>query len=60
MLSYRLLEQAIEAPPVKGSDLLVRTMPKRTKPTSLGIHKSHPDALERDIEPLPWRRTDPV
>ncbi len=60
MLFYRLLEQAIQASPVRGEDLLVRTIPKKTKPTPPSIHKSHPDTLERDIEPLPWRRAAPV
>ena len=32
MLFYRLLEQAIQASPVRGEDLLVRTIPRRTSP----------------------------
>lgn len=43
MLFYRLLEQAIGAPPAKGDDLLKRSKPKLTKPTPPTVHKSHAD-----------------
>jgi transposase-like protein len=58
ILFYRLLEQAIEASPVKGDDLLVRTKPKKKNPTPPKAQRSHPDTLEHDIVPLPWRRAD--
>jgi transposase-like protein len=58
MLFYRLLEQAVQAPPVKGDDLLLRSQPKKKHPTPPSVHKNHPDTLERDIEPLPWRRAE--
>jgi transposase-like protein len=56
MLFYRLLEQAVQMPPITEDQLLTRTLPKATNPTPPPSKTSHSSTLELRLRAKPWRR----
>lgn len=56
MLFYRLLQQAVETPPVPFCALVANPRPKKEdKPIPPAVRRTAPPSLRVDVPPRPWR-----
>lgn len=57
LLFLRLLQRAVDAPPVTYRDLVRDPQPKKTHPHGRTGPRSRPGSLDQDTPARPWRRS---